>query len=313
MLTKLFKAAPAVIIIAALALMLFIGRNFLDEKLPVIGQNYYKDFKSSAELEYKYSQKGPHAVKDYTMESGSDKVGEIGVWYPGDMQGEKAPMILVVNPSKIAQHKYKAFFERLASWGFVVVGNEDPQTGNGESASLTLDAMMNLVDTHPLREVIDYDSIGIIGYSQGGAGALAAATEYENGSAYKAIFAGSPVCPEVGKDYGWTYDLSKITVPCFMAAGTGDSDSGNDAEDVTGVAPLTFLMDSYDLMDESVDKITGRIVGAEHADTLLRSDGYMTAWMLYQLAGDQEAAKAFAGNSAEILSNENWQDVQKNN
>ena len=313
MLTKLFKAAPAIIIIIALALMLMVGRNFLDDKLPVIGQSYYKDFKSDAELEYKYSQQGPHAVKNHTIDSDSEKIGEIGVWSPGDTQGEKVPMILVVNPSKIPQHKYKAFFERLASWGFVVVGNEDPQTGNGESASLTLDAMMGLVETHPLRDVIDYERIGIVGYSQGGAGALAAATEYSNGSTYKAIFTGSAVCPEVGKDYGWTYDVSKISAPIFMAAGTGESDSGNDADDVTGVSPLTFLIDSYDSVGEGVEKITGRIAGAEHADTLLRSDGYMTAWMLYQLAGDQEAAKAFIGSGAEILSNTNWQDVQKNN
>ena len=50
MFEKLFKAAPAAIIIAALALMLMLGRNILDDRLPVIGGNYYKDFKSDCEL-----------------------------------------------------------------------------------------------------------------------------------------------------------------------------------------------------------------------------------------------------------------------
>jgi hypothetical protein len=45
---------------------------------------------------------------------------------------------------------------------------------------------------------------------------------------------------------------------------------------------------------------------------LKKCDGYMTAWMLYQLKGDTEAAKAFEGNGAEILSNSNWQDIEKN-
>ena len=45
---------------------------------------------------------------------------------------------------------------------------------------------------------------------------------------------------------------------------------------------------------------------------LARSDGYMTAWMLYQLMGDPEAAKVFVGGDAEILHNEYWQDVEKN-
>ena len=44
----------------------------------------------------------------------------------------------------------------------------------------------------------------------------------------------------------------------------------------------------------------------------MRSDGYMTAWMLYQLMDDAEAASAFIGEEAEILHNSNWQDVEKN-
>ena len=45
---------------------------------------------------------------------------------------------------------------------------------------------------------------------------------------------------------------------------------------------------------------------------LARSDGYMTAWMLWQLRGDKEAATVFNGEAAEILHNNNWQDVVKN-
>jgi len=45
---------------------------------------------------------------------------------------------------------------------------------------------------------------------------------------------------------------------------------------------------------------------------LIRGDGYLTAWMLYQLKGDDEAAKVFIGEDAEILHNSNWQDVEKN-
>ena len=55
-----------------------------------------------------------------------------------------------------------------------------------------------------------------------------------------------------------------------------------------------------------------RAVGAEHEQMLMRSDGYMTAWMLYRLTDDEEAAKVFAGDNAEILHNNNWQDVEEN-
>lgn len=36
------------------------------------------------------------------------------------------------------------------------------------------------------------------------------------------------------------------------------------------------------------------------------------SWMLYQLAGDEEAATVFVSENAEILHNNNWQDVEKN-
>ena len=69
-------------------------------------------------------------------------------------------------------------------------------------------------------------------------------------------------------------------------------------------------MDIYDAMPDDVLKVRGRCVGAEHTDMILRTDGYMTAWMLYHLQGNEEAGKAFMGENAEILCNANWQDVQ---
>ena len=313
--SKWSRLAPLGIIVAALVLILMLGRNFFDSRLPVISSSYYKSFKSSAELEMKYSQKGPYDVKDYAMDSGDESMGEITVWYPSVSEGEKVPMIIVVNPTMVTQVKYKAFFSRLASWGFVVVGNEDPQTGRGESTSVTLDAMLGLVETHPLRDVIDYDKIGIVGYSQGGSGALAAVTEYENGSNYKAIFTGSAAYPELSESMGWKYDLSKINIPYFMCAGTGQNDDAGldkSSEDYQGAAPLWSLEESYDAVPGTAMKIRARASGADHSDMLLKSDGYMTAWMLYNLRGDQEAAKAFVGSGAEILNNSNWQDIEKN-
>ncbi|MBP3759110.1 MAG: alpha/beta hydrolase [Firmicutes bacterium] len=307
---KLIKMAPGVIIVVALALMLMLGRNILDSRLPALGGNYYKNFKSDAELEYRYSQLGEYEVDNYQLEEADPVAGEINVWYPKNTGDEKMPMIIVANPSKLPATNYKPFFERLASWGFVVVGNEDPQSGTGKSVSATLEAMKGLVDTHPLRDVIDYDTIGIIGYSQGGAGALAAVTEYDNGSEFDAIFTGSAVAPGPSEEVGWIYDTSRITVPYFMTAGTGDTDAGTD--DTEGAAPLTSLMDAYISIGDDIPKIRARAAGTDHNDMLKKCDGYMTAWMLYELKGDEEAAKAFVGDSAEILENANWQDVDKN-
>ena len=214
-----------------------------------------------------------------------------------------------------ADTKYEGWFKRLASWGFVVIGNEDPQAGTGETASITLDYILNLPKDHPLYGRIDEDSIGIVGFSQGGAGALAAVSDYENGSIYKAIFTGSAAYQFMAGNFGWHYDVSKIRIPYFMAAGTGSSDDNGKADptkEYAGVAPLSSLVENYNALPDSVAKVRGRATGAEHEDMLARSDGYMTAWMMYQLKGDPEAAKVFVGEDAEILHNDYWQDVEKN-
>lgn len=223
-------------------------------------------------------------------------------------------MILVVNASGTPAASYEPFFPRLASWGFIVVGNEDGQTGNGETASLTLDYMLNMSADSVLSDKIDYGNMGIIGYSQGGAGAICAVTNYENGARYKAMFTGSVAYPTLAKNMGWEYDVSKVTIPYFMAAGTGKSDdSGNDPEKgYGGVSPLSAQIANYDSIADEVPKVRARAAGAEHEQMLMRSDGYMTAWMLYQLTGDEEAGSVFLGENAEILHNANWQDVEKN-
>ena len=281
-----------------------------------ITEGYYLNFKSDASLEMKYSQPGDYATAYTEFPSDNESIGKVRVWYPADVTvtEKRWPMIMVINASGTPAASYEPFFPRLASWGFIVVGNEDGQAGSGETASITLDFMLNIPSDSVLNGKIDYENMGVIGYSQGGAGAICALTNFENGKNYKTIFTGSAAYPTLAKNMGWEYDASKITVPYFMCAGTGKSDdSGTDPEKgFGGVSPLSALVENYGKVSDSVTKVRGRAVGAEHEQMLARSDGYMTAWMLWQLAGDEEAGAVFIGENAEILHNANWQDVDKN-
>lgn len=111
------------------------------------------------------------------------------------------------------------------------------------------------------------------------------------------------------------YDASKVSIPWFMAAASGTSDDTRATDAATewlGVAPLSSLVGNYDAMPDNVFKLRARVAGAEHAEMQMKTDGYMTAWMLYQLQGDEEAGKALTGENAEILRNANWQDIEKN-
>lgn len=317
------KAMKIVLILLGVILILVIAAFlYIKSMLPNGGGNnditegYYERFQSDAPLEMKYANPGSFETSYTEFISDNESIGKVRVWYPTELEssGKSWPMIMVVNASGTPASSYEPFFPRLASRGFVVVGNEDGQTGNGKTASITLDFMLNVSNDSILSNKIDYDNMGIIGYSQGGAGAICAVTNYENGIRYKAMFTGSAAYPTLARNMGWEYDASKVTIPYFMVAGTGKSDdSGSDPEtSYGGVSPLSALTSNYNSISDDVQKIRARAVGAEHEQMLMRSDGYMTAWMLYQLAGDEEAAAVFAGENAEILHNNNWQDVEKN-
>lgn len=306
-----------IISFAIIAMLTGLSIKGIASKNAVLAPDYYASFASAAPLEQKYSQLGSYEVASADFPSENKAIQKYRFWYPAELEKteKQYPVILVVNASGTPAAKYEAWFQRLASWGFVVVGNEDPQTGTGETTSLTLDYLLHLPEDHILYGKLDTNKIGLVGFSQGGAGALAAATEYENGSAYKAIFTGIAAYPFLSENLGWHYDLTKVKIPYFMVAGTGASDDRgvNDYEkEFGGVSPLAAMQESYQLLSDHCFKVLARAVGAEHGEIFARSEGYMTAWMLYQLMGDTEAAKAFAGEDAEILHNINWQDVEKN-
>ncbi len=318
---KILKIVGLVILGIIILIILVVGflliKNYIDSGKPWLEKDYYTQFQSDSELEKKYAGLGDYEVSGMAAKSGDKTIGKIRIWYPSEMEDrqDKYPLILVVNGSNTAALNYEPYFERLASWGFVVVGNDDRQAGTGISTSLTLDYMLeqNQNSDSLFYEKIDVQNIGIAGYSQGGAGAVRAVTECENSGRYKTIFTGSAAHSYLAQMWGG-YDASKVSIPWFMAAASGTSDDTGATDAATewlGVAPLSSLVENYDAMPDNVFKLRARVAGAEHAEMQMKTDGYMTAWMLYQLQGDEEAGKALTGENAEILSNPNWQDIEK--
>ena len=147
------KAVKIVLILAGILLVLGIAAFYYIKSMMPSGdgnndivEGYYKDFQSEAPLEMKYSQVGSFETAYTEFPSDNDAIGKVRIWYPKEVEtGEKSwPMIMVVNASGTPASSFEPFFPRLASWGFIVVGNEDGQTGNGETASHTLDFMLNI-------------------------------------------------------------------------------------------------------------------------------------------------------------------------
>ena len=161
--------------------------------------------------------------------------------------------------------------------------------------------------------------MGSAGHSQGAIGAVNAVTAQPNGDSYKALYLASTPSSLYASTLEWAYDPALIDVPCFMTAGTGLLDAGEagspevaeEAQEVS-ISPLWSQEENYGLIPDSVPKLRARRTGADHAEMLPWPDGYMTAWFMYWLQGDEAAGRAFFGPDAEIVHNPLWQDIEKN-
>ncbi|MDE5818853.1 MAG: alpha/beta hydrolase [Lachnospiraceae bacterium] len=284
-------------------------------KQPAVSAGYFNEVITDASCELKYTQMGTYEVSTFEQASDSKKIGRFRVWYPAELEtsGRKYPVVVMVNGSGTPASKYEAIFDHLASWGFIVAGNEDGSSGTGESAASTLDFILGLnEDADSLfYGKIDTQNIGIAGHSQGGSGTINAVTAYENGNMCKVMYTASTPTAAIASDVlKAPYDVSGIQIPWFMTAGTGEADSGNEKN--TGISPLWSNQENCNTVTDDVMKVLARRTDTGHGDMLPYADGYMTAWFMYHLQGDETADTVFLGDNAEILNNANWQDVQKN-
>lgn len=304
---KILLSILAIIIVLVIVLFL---RGKWKSSQPFLKPGYAASYHTDAALEAKYLGMGPHPVSSEEYDAQDEKIIQYKVWYPTGLERSSRiwPMVLIVNASDTNATRYEPFFEHLASWGFIVVGNEDRMTGTGASCGVTMDKMLALNEQDSLLHgKIDVNNIGIAGFSQGGAGAINAVIDETHGHWYKTLFTGSAANSTLSEAIGWAYDASKVSIPWFMDAGTLKGDTGENGG--IGVAPLSSLIENFDAAADGVLKVRARAVGADHEDMLIRSDGYLVAWMLFQLQGDQEAAQAFVGDHPELMNNARWQDV----
>lgn len=305
------------VIVGVIAALLIILILFLlwSGKQPMVKDGYYNNVQTSAPLEQKYTLKGNYEVSYDEQDANNEQWKKYEIWYPAEMETGNGtyPLVVMVNGTGVAASKYKPVFEHLASWGFIVIGNEDENAGNGASAAASLDCMLTLhADSNSkFYGRIDADHIGIGGHSQGGLGTINAVTAQDNGNRYKVMYAASAPTLQISADLlKAPFDISGVNIPCLMVAGTEKVDAGDGKN--SGICPLVELQEKYNNISDSVSKVIARRKDTDHGNMLPYADGYMTAWFLYHLQGDEEAGTVFFGDDAEILRNDNWQDVHKN-
>lgn len=301
-----------VAVIIAVIVLFFVWAS----KQPAVKDGYFDSVQTKAELESKYKIKGNYDVSFAEYENNTYK--KIEVWYPSELKNtiNKYPLVIMANGTGVPATKYKPIFDHLASWGFIVVGNEDDSSWSGKSSAESLDFILlqNEKSDSVFYQKIDTENIGIAGHSQGGVGTINAVTNQTNGNKYKAMFTASATHTDLATGLKWSYDVSKIRIPYFMVAGTKSADAGDNIKgsDRAGIAPLFSLQENYADIADDISKVMARRKNADHSEMLATADAYMTAWFMYWLKDDLTAKTVFFGDNAEILNNDNWQDINKN-
>ena len=309
----------------AFAVMLSVAGAVRDwsQEEPSVAADYYQQTPVCGTIEAEYTAMGDYEVSYAEYPALDVLIKQYKVWYPSALEegSQEWPIVVMANGTGVPASRYEPIFQHLASWGFVVIGNEQQASwqGDGSEGALELLIRLNEDPESAFYQKLDLECVGAAGHSQGAIGAINGVTSQPNGWRYKALYTASTPSSRYAMTLNWNYDVSKIQIPYFMAAGTGLLDAGEeglpevveDTQEIS-ISPLWSQEENYSLIPNTTPKLRARRTSADHAEMLPWGDGYMTAWFMYWLQGDQEAGKAFFGEGAEILSNPCWQDLEKN-
>ena len=291
-----------VFVIVALAAVLLISLS----KRPAVPEDYTSMVRTGGDIEAKYLAMGSYEVEH--LESATvSSLEKFAVYYPKDIDKMgKVPVVIFLNGTGTPASKYPALQEHLASWGFITIANEENNSFYGEGVELSIryllftDTYSSNDDESPLKGHIDFDNIGVTGHSQGGIGVINGITIHPHSDMIKAAVMLSSTETDMAKAFLWDSDSSLIHANTMMIGSTGQTDSA--------ISPLESMQKTYENITDDVVKVLARRNDCDHGEMLYYADGYVTAWFAWQLQGDQEAAKAFIGNSPELLNNSMYQD-----
>lgn len=273
-----------------------------------ISNDFRETITTGGQLEATYLQKGTFATEKTTIKA--DKpIGRYTIYYPAEMTDSHKPYptIFVLNGTGGKASKYEPYFEHLASWGFIVVGTQDKGTGTGKSTQQTLAFLLaeNSRADSLFYGKVDETRLGITGFSQGGAGVFNVITDPAYQATFKAAAPMSPVSEKTTREMtDYPYDSALVQIPTLVFAGT---EGEFEIETVIPLSELNLLFDKI-----PGQKVIARRVGMDHDQMMISGAGYVTAWFRWHLQGDDQAKQAFIGETAELTTNNQYQDVKIN-
>jgi hypothetical protein len=283
-------------------------------------------------IEQKYYATGPWSVTVSLGGSCCDSAGnKFDLYYPTQLgqNGFKHPILTWGNGTNATSKLYTYFLKHMASWGFVVIATQDMNTGPGQTV---LDGATFLRgannDPHsPFYQKLNVNEIGAFGHSQGTGGALNALIK--SAGLIKTVIA-IEIPAQVWCSSGANCaDTSKMTSgSIFLIDGSADGIISPETQP-SWVAGQQSVEAYYNAAPNNVVKLKGSLKGPNHNDVQGQPDcssvligcvngvygylGYPTAWLMFQLQGDNYARGAFVSPSGEMFSEtKNWELVASN-
>ena len=202
------------------------------------------------------------------------------------------PVIIWGNGTGTTPDSYDTLLRHWASHGFIVAAADTTQAGNGREMLKGLDWIQaqNQNSASPFFGKVDMGHVAAAGHSQGGGGAVNAGADPRVGYTL-------PIQPAPG-------DETKLHGPVFYLAGRLD----------TIVVPELFVKPMFENSDQVV-ALYGNLLAAQHLTPGVDGGPYrgpMTAWLRFELMGDEQARGLFYGADCGYCSDPQWYEFLRN-
>jgi hypothetical protein len=238
----------------------------------------------------KWAGAGPFAVT--TQQSGAGQT----IYRPaqlGTLGCTKHPVVLWGNGTGTSPSNYDALLRHWASHGFIVAAANTAQAYSGKEMLAGLDYLE--AQDHLAGSVfagrVDTAHVAAAGHSQGGGGAI-------NAGGDRRVGVTLPIQPSPYASIGALHG------PMFLLAGQYD----------VLVSPALVAKPLYRRATQ-IPAVYGNLAGASHLTPLRDGGAYrgpMTAWLRYELMGDEQARSVFFGPSCGYCRSSIWTEFLRN-
>ncbi len=205
------------------------------------------------------------------------------------------PVIVWGNGTTNTPSNYTALFNHFATQGFIVAAADTSNAGSGMEMLTCLKYILdqNTTSGSPYQGKIDTNHIASSGYSQGGAGCLAAGEDPR----FTTVLAVSPYVVISLGSYDPSMDAAKQIHPMFMISGSADT-----------VAPINN--NQQPIFDQDPAPLFwGTHAGSTHFEVLTNGGAYagpMTAWFRWKLMNDPSARDWFEKPPCTLCTTSGW-------